>query len=201
MDTNLHIGTGLDLKFKPDSLVRTPSWFASFVRCPQVWQVSCGIIPSISIPSAVIVSLCPSTSGIYHVHFLLQHPTDTSLSHPQSRWWPQWNRYTTNPVDGIMDFGPIHLCSPHTTPDPTKFVAWSTSVSLSDPLCYLSGPFDFQPRLLASDGRHILAAPHWDHLHSLCQSRGIIPPALSPITRSRWLSRSATTSRKRPRHR
>jgi hypothetical protein len=25
MDTNLHSGTGLDLKFKPDSLVRTPS--------------------------------------------------------------------------------------------------------------------------------------------------------------------------------
>jgi hypothetical protein len=28
------------------------------------------------------------TSGIYHIQFLLQHPSDKSLSHPRSRWWP-----------------------------------------------------------------------------------------------------------------
>jgi hypothetical protein len=146
---------------------------------------------------------CPSplTSGIYHAHFLLQHPADSHMGHPLSRWWPQWNRFTINPADNIMDYGPIHLCSPNTTPDPSKFVAWSTAISLSDPACYLAGPLDFQPRLLASDRRNTIAAPAWDALFSLCQSRGIIPPSLSPTSSPRWLSRSASARRKRTRFR
>jgi hypothetical protein len=130
-----------------------------------------------------------ATSGIYHVQFLLQHPSDKSLSHPQSRWWPQWNRFSINPVDDVMEFGSIQLVSPVRTPDPSKFVAWSCALPLSDPACHLLGPFDFQPQLLASDRRSIVAAHRWDRLFSICQSRGIIPPALSPATQSRWLAR------------
>jgi hypothetical protein len=140
-----------------------------------------------------------STSGIYQVQFLLQHPNDNSMSQPRSRWWPQWNRYTIHPTDGIMDFGTIHLCPPGTIPDPSKFVAWSTAVPLTDPTYHLLGPFDFSTRLLASDRPNIVAAPLWDRLFSLCQARGIIPPALSPITRSRWLSRSADHTHKKTR--
>jgi hypothetical protein len=136
------------------------------------------------------------TSAVYQVHFLLQHPSDKSMSHPLSRWWPQWNRYSLNALDGVMEFGAIHLFSPTTTPDPSRFSAWSTIVPLSHPTCYLLGPFNFQPRLLASDHRSIVAAPLWDALFLLCQARGIIPPALSPTTQSRWLSRA---SRKRTR--
>jgi hypothetical protein len=137
-----------------------------------------------------------ATSGMYHVHFLMQHPSDKTMSHPLSRWWPQWNRYSISPLDGIMEFGAIQLVSPARTPDPSKFVAWSTAVPLSDPACHLLGPFDFQPCLLASDRRSVVAPDRWDRLFSICQARGIIPPALSPATQSRWLSRS---SRKRTR--
>jgi hypothetical protein len=139
-----------------------------------------------------------ATSGIYHVHFLLQHPSDTSMGHPMSRWWPQWNRFSLGPLDGVMEFGSITLFPPATTPDASKFVAWSTSVPLSDPACHLLGPFDFQPRLLASDRRSIVAAHQWDLLFSICQARGIMPPALSPATQSRWLRRSSH-ARKRTR--
>jgi hypothetical protein len=95
-----------------------------------------------------------------------------------------------------MEFGSIQLFPPSTLPGASKFVAWSTAVPLSDPTCNLLGPFEFQPRLLASDRRSIVAADKWDRLFSICQSRGIIPPVLSPATRSHWLSR---TSRKRTR--
>ncbi len=137
-----------------------------------------------------------TTSGIYHVQFLLQHPSDKSLGHPRSRWWPQWNRFTVNPVDDIMEFGDIQLVSPARTPDASKFVAWSCALPLSDPACHLLGPFDFQPQLLASDRRSIVAAHRWDRLFSICQARGIIPPALSPATQPPWLTRR---SRKRTR--
>ncbi len=131
-----------------------------------------------------------AASGVYHVHFLMQHPSDKALGQPQSRWWPQWNRFSISPLDQVMEFGPIQLFPPSTLPDPSKFVAWSTAVPLSDPTCHLLGPFDFQPRLLASDRRSIVPADLWDRLFSICQSRGIMPPALSPTTRSPWLSRA-----------
>jgi len=137
-----------------------------------------------------------ATTGVYHVQFLLQHPSDKTMGHPRSRWWPQWNRFSISPRDGVMDFGDIQLLSPARVPDSTKFVAWSVAVPLSDPACHLLGPFNFQPCLLASDRRSVVAPHRWDKLFSICQARGIIPPALSPATRSRWLSRS---SRKRTR--
>jgi hypothetical protein len=91
-----------------------------------------------------------------------------------------------------MEFGPIQLFPPSTLPDASKFVAWSTAVPLLDPTCNLLGPFDLQPRLLASDRRSIVAADQWDRLFSICQqSRGIIPPVLSPAARSLWLSRAS----------
>jgi hypothetical protein len=126
-----------------------------------------------------------ATSGIYHVHFLMQHPWDKARGHPQSRWWPQWNRFVINPLDHVMEFGSMQLFPPSTTPDPLKFVAWSTTIPLSDPACHLLGPFDlFQPCLLASDRRSIVPTNLWDCLFSICQSRGIIPPALSPACHS-----------------
>jgi hypothetical protein len=80
-----------------------------------------------------------------------------------------------------------------TIPSITSYVTWH---QLSDPACNLLGPLNFQPRLLASDRHSIVAAPHWEALFSICQSRGIIPWALSPTTQSRWLAR---TPRKRTR--
>jgi hypothetical protein len=130
-----------------------------------------------------------AASGIYHVHFLLQHPSDKSMGHPSSRWWPQWNRYSLGLLDGIMDFGVIQLFPPATRPDPSKFVAWSTAVPLADSRCHLLGPLDFQPCVLASDRRRVVGPHHWETLFSLCQSRGIIPPALSPASKPSWLRR------------
>ena len=130
------------------------------------------------------------TSGIYHVQFLLKHPSDKTMSDPRSRWWPQWNKFSTSPIDGIMEYGSIQLLPPARIPDPSKFVAWSAAVPLSNPSCHLLGPFDFQPCLLASDRRSVVPPHLWDNLFSLCQARGIIPPALSPTTSSRWLLRS-----------
>jgi hypothetical protein len=45
--------------------------------------------------------------------------------------------------------------------------------------------------LLALDRHSIITAPHWEALFLICQSHGIIPPALSPTTQSRWLSRAS----------
>jgi hypothetical protein len=46
-----------------------------------------------------------------------------------SCWWPLWNHFSINPVDNVMAFGAIQLISPAQTPDPSKFVAWSTAAA------------------------------------------------------------------------
>ena len=51
----------------------------------------------------------------------------------------------------------------------------SIVVPLSDPTCHLLGPFDFQPRLLASDRRSVVAPHRWDALLAIYQARGVIP--------------------------
>jgi hypothetical protein len=99
------------------------------------------------------------TSGVCHVQFRLQHPSNKSLSHPRSRWWSQWNRCSINPVDNIMEFGAIQLISPARTPDPTKFVAWSTALPLSNLACHLLGPFDFQARFMHPTVAALLPLP------------------------------------------
>ena len=70
-----------------------------------------------------------------------------------------------------MEFGDIQLTSPAWTPNPSKFVAWSIAVPLSEPTCHLLGPFDFQTCLLASDRRSTVAPHCWEVLmrsgHSL----------------------------------
>ena len=33
------------------------------------------------------------------------------MGHPLSRWWSQWNRFSTRSLDGIMEFGNIQLIS------------------------------------------------------------------------------------------
>jgi hypothetical protein len=129
-------------------------------------------------------NICETTS-MYHMHFLLQHQRDKALGHPQSRWWPQWNRFSISPLNQIMEFDLVQLFSPclHPTP-PSKHFGRSTAVSLSAPTCNLLGPFNFQPHLLTSDPRSIVTANDWDCLFSTCQSPGNVPPALSPATRS-----------------
>jgi hypothetical protein len=109
-----------------------------------------------------------ATSGTCHVQFLLQNPSDKSMSHPLSLSWPQRNRFTLSPLDGVMEFGAIQFVSPNRTPDPAKFVAWSIAVPLSDPKCHLLGPFSFKPCLLASDRPSVVAPHHWDSLFSFC---------------------------------
>jgi hypothetical protein len=38
------------------------------------------------------------------------------MGHLLSRWWPQWNRFSISPTDGVMDFGAIQLFLPLPVP-------------------------------------------------------------------------------------
>jgi hypothetical protein len=102
----------------------------------------------------------------------MQHPSNKALGHPQSGWRPQWNGFSINPLDHVMESGLMQLFSPSTPPDPSKFVAWSTAIPLSDPCCHLLDPFDFQPHLLVSDRHSIVLAGLWDCLVSIANPMG-----------------------------
>jgi hypothetical protein len=118
------------------------------------------------------------TSGTYFVHFFRRHPDDTCQSDQQARWWPQWHRYTT--VNGTIEYGDCILFRPPHLPDPTRFIAWSDTIKLTDPAVFLVGPFDFTSP--ARGLRHHVASPIWDTLALRCQTTGVTPPSLSTDT-------------------
>jgi hypothetical protein len=129
-------------------------------------------------------STSPLGSGTYYCHFFGKHSSDTHLFDPDSRWWPLWHRFTTNPSDGLLDFGLRHLFKPSLTPDPTRFIAWADHLPLlSD--TYMLGPFSFidpslNPRDRTPSSRQYLALPLWTALTDLCTDRGVIPPSFPP---------------------
>jgi hypothetical protein len=118
-----------------------------------------------------------ATSGIYHVHFLMQHPSDKALSHPQSRWWPQWNRFLINPLDHVVLFGLMQLFPPSTTRDPSIFAAWSTAVPLS-----LTLPATCLAPLTSSPASLLLtAAPLFRPTFGIASFPFASPVGLSPL--------------------
>jgi hypothetical protein len=143
---------------------------------------------------------CRNT-GTFQVDFFCRHPDDKSKSDAYARWWREWHRYSTDPIDGTVLFGDQVLFRPGHTPPPDKYIAWADFVPLLDPTVALVGPFDLVP--FAPDtttnrpsARQWVPLPIWHTLCSLCASKGILPPSISsqPILRSRW---TKTKKRKR----
>ena len=83
-------------------------------------------------------------SGKYYANFLAKHPGDTNFSDEESRWWPDWYRYSRDSSGDIV-FGDRILFRPGIFPNSSKYIQWADTVDLSDPAVFLSGPFDFEP--------------------------------------------------------
>ena len=87
----------------------------------------------------------PQTTGDYHVTFLSSHSSDNHLCNDNSRWWLLWYEYILD-KNNIPDYGSRLLLRPNRKPNTKKCILWIYSVHLSDPFCYIRGPFNFDSR-------------------------------------------------------
>ena len=127
------------------------------------------------------------TTGLYFCHFYTPPVADKDkrYSHLDSRWWPIWHKFTTDP-DGIVIYGDqVELHPTRRRPSSLLYVPWADTVDLCDPSTFLLGPFDFKdpstnPRDRTPSFRQYVHHDQWTALITLCTDRGIIPPCLVP---------------------
>ena len=138
-------------------------------------------------------------SGKYYANFLAKHPGDANFSDEESRWWPDWYRYSRDSSGDIV-FGDRILFRPGIFPNSSKYIQWADTVDLSDPAVLLSGPFDFEPITSSNRTRSKVALTQWRILHDICNSRSILPPTLGePLRFTREPSLVIRKNRKRRR--
>ena len=80
--------------------------------------------------------------GDYRHTFILRHAKDNDLCDDKDRWWPLCHEYKNN-TNNVPIYGARMLFGPKRKPDSTKYILWTDSVPLTDPSCYLFGPFNF----------------------------------------------------------
>jgi len=170
--------------YKPDGALRA-RWYLISIDMAQT---------SASVPSN------PSESGRYYAHFFARHPSDSSFSDVDARWWPEWHEYTTGP-DNVIDYGARTLLYPTTQPDASRVIAWADVVDLSQPAVCLVGPFNLQDPSDNTPGRsssfrQYVPLPFWTVLSEVCASRGILPPLLDmPPSTARTSNRRSSRRR------
>ena len=150
------------IQYIPEGSIR-PRWFLVKIELDLTYSLD----------------LQPETTGHYLVAFLARHPRDKQLTDDFARWWPEWHEYTIG-ADNIPDFGQRVLFHPLRKPNLSKFRLWTDTVPLSDPNCYLQGPFDFESRNDVLNPCNYVARDQWLLLASSCSVSGIVPPLLSP---------------------
>ena len=85
------------------------------------------------------------TTGDYHVTFLSRHPSDNTLCDDAARWWPLWYEYVLDKIN-VPVYGARILFGPTRKLDLKKYILWTDSIHLTDPSCFLHGPFNFDTR-------------------------------------------------------
>ena len=129
----------------------------------------------------VHLQLDPETTGDYNGTFLSRHPSDNNLFNDEARWWPLWYEYVLD-KDDVPVYGARILLGPTRKPDLTKYILWTDSIHLTDPSCFLHGPFDFDARPDVIKPKQYVALTHWEFLLTCCSILSIVPPTLSILT-------------------
>ena len=131
------------------------------------------------------------STGLYFCHFCTPPLADKKYSHPESRWWPIWHKYTTDIRDGIVTYGDqVEMFPNRRRPSSKLYIPWADTLDLCDPLVYLLGPFNFNephtnPRDRTPSFRQFIDQDLWMSLVSLCIDQGVIPPRLNSNLPSR----------------
>ena len=102
-------------------------------------------------------------TGDYNVKFISQHPNDNSLCDDKSRWWHLLREYKNDKND-VTIYGAHILFGPKHKPDSNKHILWTEPVPLTNPSCYLRGPFNFDTDSDMITFKQHVALTHWEYL-------------------------------------
>ena len=95
-------------------------------------------------------------------------------------WRPLWKEYT-NDSNNVPIYGKRMLFGPKRKSDPGKYIFWTDSVHLTDPSCYLLGPFNFDPHSDIFVAQQHVVLTHWEYLLIVCNALSIISTILSTL--------------------
>ena len=109
---------------------------------PENTVKSCWFLVQINHIETKLLNMDSKSTGDYHVTFISRHPKDNDLCDDKARWWPLCHEYK-NDTNNVPIYGARMLFGPKRKPDSTKYILWTDSVPLTDPSCYLFGPFNF----------------------------------------------------------
>ena len=139
-------------------------------------------VVQIDMPSTIELNPEYATNGQYWCVFHYKHPSDQQRSDACSRWWPEWYRYSRDPVSQNIIYGQRILVRPSVTPSAEKFIQWASLLPLYGPKSsVLVGPFLFEPISASNRIRQKIALQDWAALALVCNNVGIHPPCLVPI--------------------
>ena len=77
--------------------------------------------------------------------FLSNHHSNNHLCYDNSRWWVLWYEYVLD-KNIIPVYGARILLGPNWKPNTNIYIFWIDIVHVSDPSCYIQGPFYFDSR-------------------------------------------------------
>ena len=111
----------------------------------------------------------------YHATFIWPHSKDNNPCDDKARWWPLWHKYKNDKNDVHIYFARMFF-GPKRKPDSNKYIHWTDSVHLTDPSCYLHGPFNFDSHSDVITAKQHVALTHWEYLLTICNTFGIVSP-------------------------
>ena len=147
-------------------------------------------VVQVDMPSTIEVNPDYASNGQFWCVFHFKHPSDTKLSDACSRWWPEWYKYSRDPVSNNIIYGERILVQPSVTPSDKKFIQWAALLPLYGPeSTVLVGPFLFAPIDESNRIRQKIASCEWIVLAQICNNIGILPPSIEPIPAPRAASK------------
>ena len=111
---------------------------------------------------------------------LSRNPSDNTLCDDAARWWPLWYEYVLDKIN-VPVYGARILFGPTRKLDLKKYILWTDSIHLTDPSCFLHGPFNFDTRSDVIKPKQYIALTHWEFLLTRCSVLSIVPPTLSTL--------------------
>ena len=128
-----------------------------------------------------LMNVDSKSTGDYHVMFISRHPKDNDFCDDKTRWWPLWHEYKNDKND-VPIYGARMLFGPKRKLDSTKYNLWTDSVLLTEPSCYLLGPFNFGSYSdVVTTNQHVVLT-YCEYLINVCNTLGIVSPILSTLT-------------------
>ena len=122
------------------------------------------------------------SSGIYYCEFLASKQSDDKLPWNERRWRTEWRKYTLGTEglavlsEGRYEFPPQRI------PDSSKYIAFASTLNLTEPSTFVYGPFDFESAGHTPSGKakgRERIPPHvWARLQAVVEQRNDIkaPP-------------------------